>query len=230
VAGNTPLSPAEASTKRRTATLRLAADGTLEGEIRIVQTGHLAEQVRSREWDDAAADREKAFRDDMTKRLPGAELSAISIGPYDDQTQPHSVTAHVRIPGYGQKTGTRVFFQPAIFEKGVPPIFTAAERVDPINFPFAWAEEDEVTIDLPAGYSLEKPASPAPIIGGISDYVVAMTVAGGSRLVYKRRFSFGKSGSIYFPATMYQSIKAFFDRVQQNDAQTLLLRRAETTE
>src|SRR5262249_38964252 len=39
---NTPISPAESSMEKRTAKLRLSEDGTIEGDVRIEHTGHMA--------------------------------------------------------------------------------------------------------------------------------------------------------------------------------------------
>jgi Transglutaminase-like superfamily len=225
VSARTPLSPASRSVKRRVGTFRMTDDGTLEGECRLEFTGHWADMFREQEDQDTPAEREKSLRELVVKRLPGADVSEIRIENITDVRQPYVNVYHVRIPGYAQRTGSRVFLQPAFFQKGLDAIFTSDARASNVYFPFPWSEEDEVTIELPAGFTLEQPEAPAPIDAGVGSHKININTRDGwKHLNFRRSFTFGLKDQILFPQSAYPSVKRFFDLVHSADGHTLVLR------
>ena len=138
----TPISSAEKSLEKRTATLRLLDDGTLEGDVRIEYTGHLAFDKKEYNDDDSPAQREETLRDSIKKRMSTAELSEIKIENVTDVVKPFVYTYHVRVPGYAQRTGKRLFLQPGFFTHGTGPLFSTSDRKYPIYFHYPWSETD----------------------------------------------------------------------------------------
>ncbi len=57
-----------------------------------------------------------------------AEVSSVRIENANDLVKPFVCSFHVRVPGYAQRTGKRLFFQPAFFQYGKSPRFSATER------------------------------------------------------------------------------------------------------
>jgi hypothetical protein len=217
--------------EKRTAKLRLLEDGTLEGDVNVEYTGHLAFDKKELNDDDSQAQREETLRDSVKARLSTAEVSDISIENVTDPIKPFVYSYHIRVPGYSQRTGKRIFLQPAFFEHGVGPLFSNSERKNSVYFHYPWLEEDEVTIDLPAGYALDNPDAPAPLnAGAVSGYTPRISVTkDGKRLVYKRRFFFGGGGSILFPVGTYADLKALFDEVNKGDNHTITLKQTAAT-
>jgi hypothetical protein len=224
VLARTPLSTPDQSQRQRTGTFTLSEDGTLEGSARIVYTGHLGQRQRTDVDHEAAAEREKNLREQLTARVPGAEISDVRIDYVTDTSQPMAVSYRVRIPGYAQRAGARLLFQAAVFQKGFDALFPSATRASRVYFPFAWSEHDHVTITLPAGFALEEPEAPPRLDAGAGDYEVAMAVK-GSTLVVNRTFAFGLKNTILFEQAAYPAIKNFFDLVQASDSHALVLRR-----
>jgi hypothetical protein len=221
----TPLSPPAYSVKRRSATLRLTPDGTLEGTARVEYTGHWAELFREQEDQDAPSEREQSLRAMMESRLPGAEISGIAV---ENVTEPgvYANVFRVRMPDFAQRTGARLFLQPAIFQRGAAALFQNVDRTSEVYFEFPWLEQDEVRIDLPAGYVLETPEGLPPVTTGSVTYEVSVTQDGG-QLVFRRAHAVGHGGGILFPPAAYRAIRAVFDVVHRGDSQTIVLRRAE---
>jgi hypothetical protein len=224
----TPVAPANESACNRVGLLRLGTDGTLEGDIHIGYTGHLAVEKRQELADRGEEEWKKVFSDGIRNRWKGAEAGDVRIAQRDLLGKPLLVQFHLRLPGYASRSGKRVFLQPSIFDAGATPWFTDAKREYPVYFHFSWSEQDEYSIELPPGQVLENAEMPELVSAGDIPvhYQTRASVAGGSRLLYRRAFSFGRGGSTLIPVAQYTSLKSAMDRVQENDNQTLVLKQA----
>src|SRR5205814_8284317 len=131
----------------------------------------------------------------------------------------------VRVPGYAQRTGKRLFLQPAFFQKGIGALFATSERKHDIYFHYPWREEDRVVIELPTGYALDNAESPAPFnIGQTGNYQVNLGVTQDGRMLeYKRVFTFN---GMLFPANSYAQLKKVFDALYEQDNHTVSLKQA----
>ncbi|HKR02498.1 MAG TPA: DUF3857 and transglutaminase domain-containing protein [Pyrinomonadaceae bacterium] len=233
----TPVAPVTSSQEKRTGKFRLLEDGTLEGDVRIEYTGHLAAEKKEYNDDDSPSEREETLRNRVKEQMSTAELSDIKIENVTDPLKPFVYSFHVRVPGYAQRTGKRLFVQPAFFEHGVAPIFPTSGRTHAIYFHFPWSEEDTVTIQLPDGFSLDNPDSPAPFASGdITRYDVKIFSTKDERgIVYKRNFFFGGGGSgvdlerLYYDASGYSQLKGLFDAVHKQDNHTITLKQTAST-
>jgi transglutaminase-like putative cysteine protease len=224
-----PAGEPSTSLRKRTAALKLHEDGTLEGDVTLEYTGQAAALRRERDTDDGAAERERLFVEDFVKRVPGAELSGFTIGNLDNPEAPYTMRFTLRAPGYAQRTGSRLFVQPAIMQRGGEATFSASARQYQVYFPYAWSEEDTVTIELPDGYEVESDAGPQPDRineGAVASYLPTIAVAPDSRRVtYTRSLAFGGKGALMFQTTDYPVVKAFFGGVDRGDGYTVTLRR-----
>jgi hypothetical protein len=84
----TPMSPPEKSRETRVATLRLDENGTIEGNISIEYSGHLAVEKKAQNDDDSANQREENLKEAMKNRLSTAELTNIVIENATDPAKP----------------------------------------------------------------------------------------------------------------------------------------------
>ncbi len=223
-----PDAPPEASAAVRTARLTLSADGTIEGEMDQDYSGHLAVDHRLEMEDEAEARRLDGLKEELTKIFPDADVSAMRIENADDAEHPLKLHCHIKIPGYGQRTGKRILIQPLLFQRGVPPVFTSGERKYPVDFHYAWQERDSVSITLPNGFVLDHAENPGAInFGAPGSYELKMSVKGGRELICTRTLTFGKGGSIVFPAEVYPKVKNVFDEIHRRDDVTIPLKQAE---
>ncbi|HEX8502303.1 MAG TPA: DUF3857 domain-containing protein [Pyrinomonadaceae bacterium] len=222
-----PVAGPDKSVERRVGKFRLAEDGTLEGDVRLEYTGHLAFEKKEYNDDDTPDEREKTLQE-MFKSQMGAELSNVRIENVTDPSKPFVYAFHVRVPGYAQRTGKRLFFQPAFFQKGQAARFQTAQRRHEVYFHFPWSEDDHVEIELPEGFVLDNAESPVPASGGeLSKYDPSAGLGNNGRtLVYKRKFYFGRAGDqvLRFPVTTYPALKSYFDLVSKGDAHTIALK------
>ena len=224
----------EKSVEKRSAKLHLLPDGTLEGDVRIEYTGHVGAEKKEYNDDDSPAQREATVIAAVNRRMSTAELTDIKIENVTDPIKPFVYSYHVRVPGYAQKTGKRLFLQPGFFEHGGSPTFTASNRRQSIYFPYTWSQEDNIEIDLPEGFSLDNADAPRPIDPEMTQHITGQSVKmaitkDGRTLIYKRHFFFGGKESIIFPAESYSALKQLFEAIHKNDNHTITLKQATAT-
>ena len=222
----TPLSGPEKSVERRTAKLKLGEDGTLEGEVRIEYHGHLDHERKEFNDDDSPQQREDTLKAMVKSRMSTADLAEIKIENVSDPAKPFVYAYKVRVPGYAQRTGKRLFLQPAFFQRGRGPVFSAAHRRNEIYFHHPWSEDDTVEIELPAGFALDNADSPQPVqVGEISKYAASVGITTDKRkLVYRRTFLFGGTGDLLFNVNAYSGLKQLFDELHKRDNHTITLK------
>ncbi len=227
----TPLSPPDKSKVKRSAKFTLSDDGTLEGDAEIEYYGHLAAYHKEWDDDDSPAQREETLRASVKKQMTTADVSAIKIENVTDPLKPFIYRYHVRVPGYAQRTGKRLFLQPEFFQHGLEPLFSGSERKYPVYFSYPWSEEDVVTIELPVGFSLDNADAPQPFSAiPVGDYKPSIGVTkDGRTMIYRRKFFFGGQDTIVFPVSSYARLKGYFDAIHQADNHTVTLKQAAAT-
>ena len=223
----TPISGPEKSKTKRTGKFRLLEDGTLEGEVTMEFTGHQAFERKNTNDEDSPEQRAENLREEIKKRISVAELSDIKVENAQDPEKPFTYTFKVRVPGYAQKTGKRLFLQPNFFAYGAQPLFTTGERKHNVYFNYPWSEEDSLTIELPDGYTLDNADAPATVAAnGLSEDKVTMSITkDGKVLAYHRSFFFGHNKDfLLIDAKQYAAVKIFFENLNKADTHTLTLK------
>jgi len=226
---STPMSGPDKSVEKRTAALRLLDDGTLEGDVKIEYSGHLGFDKKEYNDDDSATQREDTLKESIKKRLSTAELSEIKIENVDDPIKPFTYSYHVRVPGYAQRTGKRIFLQPGFFTHGAGALFPAATRKYDVYFHYPWSEKDHITIELPQGFALDNADAPAAITPEMTRQISALKIkmaTNGQVLTYDRDFFFGGGSNIIFPAVGYSALKQLFDVANSANDHTITLKQS----
>jgi len=157
-----------------------------------------------------------------------AEVSQVRFENLAEAEKPYVYSYNIRVPGYAQRTGSRLIFQPGFFERGITPAFASNEtRRYHIYFPYPWSEKDSVSIDLPAGFRLDDVESPAPFGAGKDCvYTPKLSITKDQRtLLFERAFSLGGGGVILFDKERYAVVKDIFNSLHEADNHTVSLKR-----
>lgn len=227
---DTPMSGPEKSLVKRTAKLKLNEDGAVEGDVRIEYTGHFAIERKMEIDEESESQREDDLKAEIKEQMSTAEVSNIKVENVMEYTKPLVYAFHIRVPDYAQRTGKRLFLQPAFFQHGKGPLFATTGRNYPIYFHYPWSEDDNIEIGIPKGYAFDNADAPAPFGSGqISEYKVNIQVSNdGSLLVYKRNFFFGGANTVLFPVESYGPLKNYFDVLHKQDNHSLALKQIAT--
>ncbi len=217
----TPVSAAARTLKKRTANLKLGEDGTIEGDVTMEYTGHSGNELKEDHDEESPTEREQSIKDLMKGRMSSGEVTNARIENANSSDKPLTYLFHIKVPGYGQKTGKRVFFQPNFFQKGIDVVFTSTDRRYPVYFQYPWSESDTVKIELPEGYELETPETPPPLSAGdAGQYNVKMSLK-DKILSAERSFTFN---GVFFEVAQYPPLKQLFDALYERDNRTLTLK------
>ena len=220
----TPLLNSRNSAVERIGNLTLSAEGELEGEIREIYTGNKAAEWRKRFAESNDAEREDALREDLKQRFPEFELANVKFHVPAD-LKGVSVMYRIKVQGYAQRTGKRLFVIPAFFRVGAGARFTEETRKQSIYFDFPWTEMDVVNIQLPEGYHLDHADAPAGVtFAPIGAYAVKISVTNKNQIMYERDLTFGSDKVLLFDAKAYPALKQLFEKVHAADSHMLTLK------
>lgn len=219
-----PISEPDKSLRSRTGAFELDQEGTLEGEVHVTLTGHSAAHRREELYRKSPAQQEDDVREVVRAHIGNAEVSEVKVENVADPDKPLAYSYRVKAPGYAQRTGKRLFVPLNYFENGHAAKFPSNDRTQPVWFEYPWAEEDHVTIKVPAGFELENAEAPASFgLGTVGDYKVSAK-AGNGILTYERELVFGKEGALIFPLKTYPVLKQAFDQIHEQDQHSITLR------
>ncbi|WP_031499460.1 DUF3857 domain-containing protein [Bryobacter aggregatus] len=221
-----PTTPPAQSSVTRTAKLKLDATGAISGTMQYDYSGLTAMKEKLEFEDQSAGSREEAKKRELEKQFPAAVIENVKILNAATPNAPLSLSFSIKMEGYGQRTGKRLFFQPTIFEYGAKPLFSSAKRQYPIAFEHPYSETDSITIEMPEDYQLENASVPGTTkLGQIGEITLT---AGVNReqavLTLNRQLIWGNAGSIFFEPKHYPALKQAWDRIHEINTMTLTLR------
>jgi hypothetical protein len=214
---------AAASVRSRKGVFTLDEQGTLEGRVTVTGTGYFDVAAKNRYDALSAEERAKQLQDEVQKQFPLAELSEITFEHAADPLQPLVLSYQLRLPGFAERTGARLFFQPAVLYKGLQPMFEAPERRGAILFHYLYREADTFEIAVPVAFKLEAGNAPPPLDFGKSgryDVKVAYTPKSG-QITYEREFEFFNAA---IASKFYPAVKRLMEEVNERDNHTLTFR------
>ncbi len=222
---DTPLSGPEKNVVKRDGFFRLNEEGTLEGQVTLTYNGHPGVTRKYEIESDSPEQRIENVREMVKNQMSTAEVTRIEVQNASDPEKPLTYSFHVKVPGYAQRTGKRLFLELNFFEDNKEAMFPNATRKYPVYFHYPWSEDDSVQVWFPAGYELDHPDAPGALnLGEFGGYTVKISVAPDHRLIYTRKLVFGSNGVILFPKEAYADLKQVFDAIHEADMHALTLK------
>ncbi len=223
-----PISAAEKSVERTIGKLKLNEEGTIEGDVHIEFTGHLAAYMKEENDEESVEKRETMLKDMVKRHLGAAEISNLKIENVTDPVKPFIYTFHIKVPNYATRTGKRLFLQPAFFQFGEAAVFTNTQRKYPVYFEYPYVENSHVEIELPAGFEMDNAEAPSSFnASDVVKYDVSLAMTPDKKiLLYRRNL---KITGMVFPVDSYSALKNVFDTLHKEDNHQITLKVTTTT-
>ena len=150
-----PLPEPSASRVERKATLQLTDSGSVEGKATITYTGLEALWRRMEEHDEDDTVRKKFLEGQIKEYIPVPAEATLTNQPDWNSSAPTLVAEYdLKVSSWASAAGHRMILSVGLFGGLEKHTFEHADRVHPIYFRFPYEDEDDVTIDLPAGWQV----------------------------------------------------------------------------
>jgi Domain of Unknown Function with PDB structure (DUF3857)/Transglutaminase-like superfamily len=221
-----PPAPYNKAILRRVADLTLSSDGSAQGTVQVQFNEGEALEHRLDALDSDEAGRKKSLEDEIEESLPsGSSAKLTSSENWEDSSKPLIANFHVEVPAYASLAGKRLLTPAFLFQTKQMDAFKHGDRKYPVYFAYAFEEADQISVKLPAGYSVEDvpPKQVANI--GYAGYQNLIQF-NGTQLLSQRVL---QVNGIYFTLDKYSAVKDFFNKVQAGDEEQTILKEGTTS-
>jgi hypothetical protein len=219
-----PEAPASETDVTNSGKLELGADGSLGGRCSRVVSGEVAARVRKEMGNEVTDEVKRRLADGVRDEIKADTLTVVSVDGLGEPDKPVSFDFDVHWDNYAEATKERIIFRPSVFHGLSNSLFSDDVRHNRIIFPYKWADHDNLTIQLPQGYSFEAPSIPPSQPGKVFDYEISISVYKKSnRIAFTRTFT--NNGEV-IPAAAYPVVKQWFDSMAESDGHELILVKA----
>ena len=211
----------QSAVMRRTAHGAVTPDGVWTGEISVEFNGEEALEHRIEALDEDEAGRRTSLEDQIKGWLPkDAVVKLQGSENWESLDLPLVARFKIEIPAFAASAGKRIVLPAFFFPTLQKNLFTSQSRRYPIAFPYPFAEEDEVSVQIPEGYVVEE--SPYRRKAGLSyaGYEISSTME-DRRLMTRRKM---RLDGLQFSPDKYEELKNFFSVVQRGDGGQAVLR------
>jgi hypothetical protein len=221
---NTALPPSSESRIEHVAKLRLTEAGNLEGKLTVTYTGLEAMYRRLEERNADEVARKKSLEDRIKRQIPSttAEVELTNQPDWSHSETPLVAEYHVNIQDWATNAGKRTVIAAGLFTAVEKHIFEHTNRVHPIYVDFPYEKDDDVTIELPAGWQVSSVPAPHTEEGHIVTYHLKVDKDGTAlHLTRKLSWDFLLLEPKYYPA-----LRNFFQTVRTGDDEQIILQPA----
>jgi len=213
---------ADAVIERRSS-LKLEKDGTLNGrlEVRFLRQEALGRKLRANSQDEAG--RKKMLEDEIKEWLPqNSTVKLISADGWTGSYTPLSAEFEIQAPGFGTAAGSRMLLASEIFSSRLQASFRASSRENPVDLRYSHQEADEMSLEIPEGFTVEHLPAPMEERQKIGIYSISVAQSGSVIKVNRRLVM----DIYFFEVRDYQALRDFHDFARSNDEEQIVLHTA----
>lgn len=216
---STPLPAPTDSQVKRKASLRLDA-GSLQGKLTVAYTGLEASwrRLQMRGEDDAA--RRQFLEHQLQGAIPtGSTLKLTNSPDWSGVDSPLVAEFELDVPGWATLAGRHELVPVGLFGGAEKHVFEHAERTQPIYFEYPYLHHDDVTVEVPAGWSVQ--SVPKPRDDDLKGVVyVSRTDASGQTIHMTRDLTLDLT---IVDTKFYDALRQFFETVRSGDEDDVVL-------
>jgi hypothetical protein len=171
-----------------------------------------------RNADDVA--RKRFLEDRLKDQIPvGIEAELTNKPDWSNSETPLVAEYDVTIPGWASSAGKRALISAGLFTANEKHTFEHVNRVNPIYVHYPHVKEDDVTIELPAGWQVVSVPSPQTIDAHAAEYSLQVE-KDHTTLHLQRKFSLD---FLLLESKYYAALRNFFQTVRTGDEGQIVL-------
>ncbi|HWW61344.1 MAG TPA: DUF3857 domain-containing protein [Thermoanaerobaculia bacterium] len=217
-----PDNPSTDAITKRNADLHLEGD-VLKGTVTVTYNGQYALQERLGAKNHDEATNRKSFEDDVKGWFPdGSTVKLTKMSSLTATDEPLVLDFDVEVANLGTVAGSRALLPMSVFAASRKTPFSAEARRNPIYYSYAHRYEDDITLHMPEGYSVESIPQPLKMDLGGAAYSTQYANANGT-LTLKRSMAIN---TVLIGADNYKVLRSFYSRVANADQETVVLKKA----
>jgi hypothetical protein len=222
----TTLPQASESRMVRKAKLHLTENGDLEGKLTVTYTGleGMYHRLDERHADEVA--KKKFLEERLKSQVPAAaEVELINQPDWTGSESPLVAEFELKIPGWAANAGKRVALPAGVFSAVEKHIFEHANRSYPIYFDYPYQKEDDISIELPSGWTVASVPPPLAKDGHVVNYSIKAE-NGKDTLHLSRQLTVD---FLILEAKYYAALRNFFQLVRSGDEEQIVLQPGEAS-
>jgi hypothetical protein len=196
----------------------LSEDGGVEGEVEMGKTGYQGLSARRSIHEEGVED---YIQEELINDLSESDVDSFLLCNKDSLDAMLKIKVFFKSGDYAQIAGDYFYFNPVLFNRVKENPFKLSARTFPVDFAYKFKEMYTASIQVPRGYSIqevpEKVRIYLPGNGGRFSRTVSVD---GNQLVARYLLKIDK---VIFEPEDYKSLREFFDRIVEAEADQVVL-------
>jgi len=205
---------------KRVAKVKLGDDGAVSGLLGVGFFGIEGMIRRQQGGRTDAEGRKKLLEDEVKGWLPGGSEVTLTATPLWDETEKPMVAQFKISCPAAVSAGKKVVMATHIFQSGEKPMFSAAQRINPVYLYYPSRQIDDIQITLPPSMDVDSLPAPRKIQLDYAMYT-AEDKKQGNVIVTQRDLAMA---GMAFPVAEYGNVKGFYEKVKAGDDDQVILK------
>ena len=213
----TGIYPTKDNTQISKGTYSISENGAIAGTINIASKGIQYDNKSFLET--KSQDEKDEFYKSSFGNINNLKLKKIELKNNKDN-QEFIENIVLEAEGYCNKSGSKMMFALNAFNQmsSVPQRYR--NRVNPFEISHGYFDTDEITIDLPVGFTMEAKPENVTISDKFGEYKAEYIMVNPSRIIYKRSLIMSEG---YFDSKEYENYRLFREKIARNDNAKIVL-------
>jgi hypothetical protein len=219
-----PVMSPDLNTVHRSASLQLAADGTLKGSVTIRRFGDLAENGRYVFGHEDAKQQQEYADHTVSGDLMAASVTGLKVENVSALDKDFTASFDLTADHFANSVGPLIMLRPRVFGSYAMPIDHKSRKVA-IDLRETMQGTDSFDIQLPDGYTVDELPDPVKADVGFASYE-SSTKLEGHTIHYTRTFTLRQ---VSLPADKYADLQRFVGLIAADEDSRVVLKRATET-
>ena len=216
----TPLLAAKTNSLARSGKLKLAADGSLTGQVEETRSGAIASDFRGQLLHLNEVDRAKTIETLLGSNMASYKLTKAEVGALGDVAQPLFLRYQFMAPEYAKKSGSLLLLRPRVLGHKNWSIMEGNKRLYPVEYDNASFQTDTFDIEIPSGYEVDELPDPVDTVFDFGEYHSKIEQS-GTVLKYTRQFTIKQ---VIVPTDRLNDLKKFYRQIAADERNTAVLK------